>query len=730
MLQQRHRFLPSRLIFVALLALVIALMGLFFDKTKTVAADPDPICNVMLVVDRSGSVGSAITTYRNQIKSLFGPGGINDNNISIGFWSFEWKEDTSGDYNSPRNTYVNSRGSLPENSPFSTALQSGEMADNNLWGPTSYQQGFGYKGSNQNDFNTRLASDASKADLVVFISDGLPNYPLLNGAINLDHAKAKAREAMSNLVNNNAQIKVVIGVYIKGQDPEGDRIVTYDGQRMYYGLANIKDVIEKNTNLNRSIRKKAISVEGFPSLAAGLQSTDSNGANITFECDPVPRSNMEPSVAASKPSISGDEENAFGYFVKNNDPGPLFSPKTDWSILRYVKAPNGTIIQPEQAIASGVDAQFKAASITQLTGSEYPTIESATRIVIDANWQKGTQICDVLEINVDKLTAPRRIRSSPPVCVTFAGFQPTFQVRGGDFYVGRHFATDETKKTNSFIDGRVAMTLGGQRFSSWAEYGVFATGDVKSFASGAAFSRTDAAAHPLTFANANNTYGKFISESLQPNLWTIPNVVATLLSGTYDDISLSASQLDLNGVSSNTSSKYVSDSTSLAINNSKTNKQLNEGARILINAPNTDVTIDSDIKLSNTYPNIDSLPQLIIVAKNIYIKPNVKEVNAWLIVQGTESDGGKINTCDFDTNASECETSPLRINGPIIARTLEAHRKYTRYDPSSPSQKLEPAEVFNLPATAYLYLLNKKTADNDKNPLFETSWSVELPPYF
>lgn len=711
MLQQRHRFLPSRLIFVALLVLVVALIGLFFDKTKTVAQTDDKICNVILIVDRSGSIGRQMDFYKSQIQILFeGPPspneralGIYDANIKIGFWSFSHSNDTSSNlYNSPRSSYSSS---TEASTSFTDALYRLEPLNG-----TDYVQAFGYKGFTADSmvFNSSLDADAKIADLIVLITDGGPNFPvnatnntrLVTDPNDNRYAISMAKQALIKLSERYRGINAAAGAFIFGQDLDVNNS----------GLSNLTDVIIGSWP---GPKKYVFTANGIGELAAKLKS------EIGLICPDIigPSVDLIPDVkkAADDEFVYGDTQKPFTYTVENRGVRP--SEKADWSIWRSIDGGR------EVKKTFELEKQFPSGNSELMSGGVPFTIDELP------DYRRRVTICDRLEI-IMRVNTPNQEVANDRECITFGGLMPTMQVRGGDFYVGRHFATDQTKKTTSSIDGRVAMTLGDQRFRSWAEYGVFATGDVKSFASGAAFrSGSEDEAHPLTFANADNTYGKFI-DILQPNLWTIPNVVGTLLSGTYDDISLSASQpqLDLKDVNSSTSAKYVSNSTSLTINNSKTNKQLNEGAKILIYAPNTDVTINDHIKLSNTYLNIDSLPQLVIVAKNINIKPNVSEVNAWLIAQGSESDGGKINTCKFDTSASECETNPLRINGPIIARTLQAHRKYTQYDRTA--QKLEPAEVFNLPATAYLYLLNKKTADNNNNPLFETSWSVELPPYF
>lgn len=82
--------------------------------------------------------------------------------------------------------------------------------------------------------------------------------------------------------------------------------------------------------------------------------------------------------------------------------------------------------------------------------------------------------------------------------------------------------------------------------------------------------------------------------------------------------------------------------------------------------------------------------RLIIIAKNIYIDPNVTEVNAWLIVDGEGTpNAGEFNTCtgyiiDDGENYGNSHilqncNAPLFINGPVIIKT--STRRTKKYRP-------------------------------------------------
>jgi hypothetical protein len=710
MLQQRHQFFPSRLIIVAILVLFAALIGLFINDTRS-SAQASSICRVLLMVDRSGSIGNQMNNYKLSIQSAFLDGGIYDENIDIGFWSFaSANEDGKGSitqntFNDPKSRYVKSkRDKYP--AEYNTFNEELNKLPTIPYGPTNYEQGFGYKGPNQTDINPNIRSIAQQADMIVLITDGLPNYPTSDPT-------GRAKIALSNLVRSNTNIEAILGLLISGQTGG-------------------------NINALRDIINGA-SITGRPSLTRDVVGVTDYTEVGGILADKVPErcyggiivpggpSTVKPRVTANPTTISSDAS-PFQYWVDNNQSSG-FSDKTDWSIYRSIKDPDTNIVTDLGVIDSGENYQFPA-------GSNNPIDASTARTIIRVgSLKKNTEICDRLELNAYKNTTPTIISSEPPeVCVTFIGLQPTFEVRGGDFYVGRHFLTDADKITNSSIDGGGIVALDSSNFSSWAQYGVFATGEVNDFASGAAFrASSEATRHPLTFQNKSMPYGSFLNRISQEAVWSIPDVVATITSGAYgdyDDINRS----DLTRLNILSGSKKYEDFSSrtetLSVNGDNVNgdNKLQRSSHIIINTPEADVTIESDIVYTDgLYRDIKQIPQLIIIAKNIKIVPGVSRVDAWLHAKGNDDGGGVVYTC-FPVSDARCEDNKLKINGPVIARQVLLNRKYSKYDPIE--RQLIPAEVINLPATTYLYLLNKKLADNNDQLQFETSWSVELPPYF
>jgi hypothetical protein len=118
----------------------------------------------------------------------------------------------------------------------------------------------------------------------------------------------------------------------------------------------------------------------------------------------------------------------------------------------------------------------------------------------------------------------------------------------------------------------------------------------------------------------------------------------------------------------------------------------------------------------------------VIIAKNINIADvvganTVTNIDAWLIAQG-----GTINTCsdvDKDANLSTdiCKDK-LTVNGPVMTDKLYLRRTAGS---GTGANSGDPAEVFNLPASAYLWSITQ--ASKSKSNV-QTVYSTELPPRF
>lgn len=160
---------------------------------------------------------------------------------------------------------------------------------------------------------------------------------------------------------------------------------------------------------------------------------------------------------------------------------------------------------------------------------------------------------------------------------------------------------------------------------------------------------------------------------------------------------------------------------------------------------------------NQTLRDISSLPQIIIVANNINIGPDVTQIDAWLIATSdiNSSRGGEINTCKGfrpgergeGADADFCNKT-LIINGPVFANEIYLYRTagaYTNYDritgtlrsvgPNtnrsglndlSDDGSITPAEIFNLRPDAYLWSYHQSQNYSQAT----VTYTRELPPRY
>jgi hypothetical protein len=275
-------------------------------------------------------------------------------------------------------------------------------------------------------------------------------------------------------------------------------------------------------------------------------------------------------------------------------------------------------------------------------------------------------------------------------------------------------------------------------YGSWVEYRIFAIGSIKGAGSGSAFADKRGLPYAtlcdyskLSFVNATTSNpAKNCSASSSIGGYstgrTIPNVAANFpvvanQTPVYDD-----ADPNLQGLytSHDTGNPVVSDPITISAKNIVKNQW------IVINAPNTDVTITGDIKYENgSFQSIGQIPQMVIIAKNIHIAANVGQVDAWLIAQGSKAaNTGILDTCaisnDYTTKLSvNVCNAPLTVNGPVMAQELWLRRTGgSGFDDASG----DPAEVFNLRPDAYLWGYARASTSGR----VQTVYTQELPPRF
>lgn len=296
-------------------------------------------------------------------------------------------------------------------------------------------------------------------------------------------------------------------------------------------------------------------------------------------------------------------------------------------------------------------------------------------------------------------------------CITVVK-KPKVQVWGGDLWARGSVNTSRSVKS-------------GLAYGSWAEYGIFAADNIYNMASGAALAGNGVASSynsscnysTLSFTNvprsgsvctgASGTIGNYSGE-----FRNIPDVSASFPTDSSTS-ALSSGSHDLTSLSG--LYKLNSDITI-------TGGNIAVGKWIVINAPNSVITIDGDIRYSSqAITKISDIPQVVIIASAIKITNNVNNIDAWLIAKNS------INTCssvglNSALTINDC-TNKLVVNGPVMADALFLRRT------AGSGIGIEsgvPAEVFNTRPDAYLWAFSKANTSGR----VQTVYSSELPPRF
>ena len=265
-----------------------------------------------------------------------------------------------------------------------------------------------------------------------------------------------------------------------------------------------------------------------------------------------------------------------------------------------------------------------------------------------------------------------------------------------------------------------AVVRQANMFGSWSEYLSTATGNVQGIGSGASYAKgvptqTICGSSLLTLSNTANTsacssgavMGGYRTNRSMPAIASASVPTASL------PVVTSLSGLD--GVYS------------APLNMTITGGDITPGRTVIINSPNSTITIDGDIKYSTgALTNIGQIPQVIIIAANIRVKgvaenTAVRQIDAWLIARDT------INTC-YDAGSIAALTinvckAPLTVNGPVMTNKLFLWRTGGSGDDAAAG---DPAEVFNFRPDAYLWTISQ----GSKSGRLETVYERELPPRF
>ncbi len=710
---------PIVVLAVALFATIAGLLYMI-RMQPNVAAQAPAVCRAAMVLDRSGSVGDEnLDVMRAQIKQLFQfgpPSGLHDDNIQLAFWSFSSTVNPAENYDAPFNGFVSSKG---VNNAFQASLS--QLVSG---GGTNYEQGFGYNGGVLNTHDN-IDTVINAANIIVFMTDGVPNTP--GSGDNNALARNVARAAV---LKHRAAGKLIVGGIVGNASPGSLNYVINGADNNSTGLFHIN------------------------SDYSGLGRTLS--AIIGTQCDlvnPPPTAasyTLTPTVTSNDRVASGQTSANFSYNV-NNSAASGSSDNVNWSVKQLLVA-RGQSVDPLYfggspyrdgyscaklvALVNGKANCSDVASGQRLFAAGNTSLDNdaaaATSVVLDDSWPVGTKVCMVLTLDKPTQDNSPVDRYSHATCLT-VGKRPLVQVHGGDLRVGRHFVGDAApvddgsgnKPDPAVIATSVTPKSDGRTYGSWAEYGVFSPGLVTGFASLSGLEGGYESTLPnsqefwskLTFANTNNEYGLFTADDSGQG--TVPDSATALLAGrsvTQDLTGVDTIAFNGNGVANGL---YQKTSGNLIINGSV----LEKGKTVIVDVPEGTVTISGNLSYNNgPYTDINQIPQLVIIAKTIAIKPNVTNVSAWLIAN-TASDG-TVSTCDDPgILTSEVCNTLLTINGPIMARHLNLRRTGGA---GAGGAAGDPAEIINLTGDSYLWAQNEGRSDVRA----QTTFTTELPPYF
>jgi hypothetical protein len=425
---------------------------------------------------------------------------------------------------------------------------------------------------------------------------------------------------------------------------------------------------------------------------------------------------LKPSVKRDKTSGEAGSPLTVSPTVFNS--GNAASVNTQWQLSQFT-IPSGNTVPAGDDSGSDPKTFFGngATTIDSGTGASYGvgTTPFGPRGVTIPDLPVGTKVCYALSVQpYDQVTV--NWRHGPPVCVVVAKL-PSVQVIGGDLRVGAAF-TGSSAPAASTIQTSVTIK-GTKSYGSWDEYGIAASGKVTGMASGSAYSgglncTLNCATNTLSFANESTPIGYYSPTT------SIPDVAASF--------PVPASKPAFSTLADAAFKRVETSSTEdITI----TGGTIFKGQWLVINAPTKTVTITGDITYQGTgLSSLGDIPQLVIIANQINIEGNVKNVDAWLIASGST---GTINTCSkwnnqqvkfYDKLSSDICSDPLVINGPVMAKTLYLRR--TAGAGSGSAKSNNPAEVINLRPDAYLWGIARVSGSGRLTTVYET----ELPPRF
>jgi hypothetical protein len=454
---------------------------------------------------------------------------------------------------------------------------------------------------------------------------------------------------------------------------------------------------------------------------------------------PQPRYSLTPAVTVDpSTSIEPGQQLTASPVVTSEGAGSATG--IGWQLTRFVVPRNGTV--PGAAINGSAPRDFYRTDPTASGQSNFPSgptsLERSSSITEDL--PVGSRVCYALSLQpYTNENSSNLWRHSQPACAAVSK-QPKVQVLGGDLLVGRG-TYNNVAAVSDVATSTSISTNTGNKYGSWSEYAIIASGTVTKMASGSMYvggakDQNFCQLSILTISNPSGSsascdtepIGKYVSGAIAPNIasrFPVP--------GADRPRQFVSDSINLNTVAPSLVYTTPARQASLTITSPQS---INAGRWVVINAPDTTVTINDNIRYTDAaLSRAEDIPQVVIIAKNIIIADNVTNIDAWLIASGaataTDRTAGYINTCgsvpigspsSATLNSTTC-SGKLTINGPVQANKLYMYRTAGA---GTNEDMGDPAEVFNLRGDAYLWA----SSYNPGSGRLPTVSSKELPPRF
>jgi len=327
-------------------------------------------------------------------------------------------------------------------------------------------------------------------------------------------------------------------------------------------------------------------------------------------------------------------------------------------------------------------------------------------------------------------------RVSDSRCFTIAK-RPSLQVWGGNVFTSGGIITGVSAKNN--VAGIAEYNISQPKshsyvFGSWGELGLVALDEVRGFASGASTGYSlNGEKNGLLLRNPGGSFEPGNGDYCLRNKLSFGNEECS--SNIVGAMGMRASTLNTERDINYILTRYATGdepnvSGSVSLNNESPSYTYSGNSDLRIDASDVsggeylirsdaNVYIGGNLRYSGEYETIDSVPKIIILAKDVTINCNVTRIDALIIASGT------VKTCDSDDINSPVNSVELLVNGAIITGKMIANRTYGA---STGVNSIIPAELINFDST--LYFLGTQMSDVTRSGKISTVYLHELSPRY